>query len=289
MKTVLAADVGGTSIRAALVAGDGRIVERRQAPTPKDPRDGFALLERMWGELGVGLPRAMVVAGGIRPGTGEITQSPNLLLWEGARPGAVLHCLVCNDANGACVGEAWLGALRGRRSALLVTLGTGVGGGLLLGGSLWEGETGVAGEVGHMPVDPNGPPCPCGSHGCLELYASATAVAKAAGTKDAEEAARLAREGEPRSRGAFDRAGEALGVVFAGVSNLLNPEVFCVAGGLAAALDLLEPPLSKTLKSRAFRLATERLEILPAALGPDAGLLGAARLALGPLHDRGVS
>jgi glucokinase len=281
---VLAADVGGTSIRAALVSAEGRILERLQGPTPDDPEEGYSNLELYWHQLGQGLPRAMVVAGGIRPATGEITQSPNLLRWEGTRPGERLHCIVCNDANGACVGEAWLGGLSGRRSAVLLTLGTGVGGGILLDGKLWEGANGCAGEIGHMPVDPDGPPCPCGSRGCLELYASATAVAKAAGTRDAEEAARLAREGEPRSRGALEAAGEALGIVLAGVANLLNPEAICLGGGLSGAFDLLKPPLERTLRRRAFRLASESLDISRATLGNDAGILGAARLALDAHH-----
>lgn len=277
---VLAADIGGTSIRAARVDDTGRILDRRSGPTPQDPAEGVALLGRFWGEMEPAAARALVVAGGIRPDTGEITQSPNLLRWEGTRPGETLRCLVCNDANGALVGEAWLGALKGRRSAVMLTLGTGVGGGVLLDGRLWEGETGVAGEVGHVAVRPDGPPCPCGGHGCLELYASATGIAKNARTRDAADAARLAREGEPQARGAFETAGEALGIVLAGIANVYNPGAICLGGGVAEAWDLFMPALRRELKERAFRLATEGLEILPAALGGDAGLLGAARLAL---------
>jgi glucokinase len=277
---VLAADVGGTSIRAHLVSEDGRSLARRAAPTPQDPAEGIALLRSFWDELGGAAARALVIAGGIRAATGEITQSPNLPRWEGTRPGEALSCVVLNDANGALVGEAWKGALVGRRSAILLTLGTGVGGGVLLEGRLWTGARGSAGEIGHVPVRPDGPPCGCGGRGCLELYASARAVAKAAGTRDAEEAARLAREGEPRSRGAFARAGEALGIALAGAVNVLNPEAICLGGGMAAAFDLLEPHVRAELATRAFRLATEALEIVPAALGGDAGILGAAKAAL---------
>ncbi|MGQ0614360.1 MAG: ROK family protein [Planctomycetaceae bacterium] len=278
--TVLAADVGGTSIRAARIDSEGRILDRRSGATPQDPREAIALLRRFWEELGWGAGRAMVIAGGISAATGEITQSPNLKRWEGLRPGPELDCRVLNDANGAALGEIWKGALRGRRSALLVTLGTGVGGGLVLEGALWEGRDGSAGEIGHTAIDPDGPPCGCGARGCLEIYASATAVARAAGSADAEAAAEAARRGAARAVAAFGRAGWALGIAFANVANLLNVEAFCLGGGMAAALDLLLPTLRAQLDARAFRLAREGLAILPAALGNDAGLLGAAWAAL---------
>ncbi len=272
----LAADVGGTSIRVALVDASGGILERDEAATPQDPREGVARIASLWRRWDAAAPRGLVIAGAIRPGTGEITQSPNLRPWEGTCPGAELGCVVHNDANGALLGECWTGALQGCRSALMLTLGTGVGGGLLMGGTLWEGATGCAGEAGHLSVHPDGPPCGCGSRGCLELYASANAVAKAAGTRDAKEASDLARLGEPRSRGAFERAAEALGIALAGLANVLNPEVFCLGGGLSNSFDLLRPTLLRTLRERAFHLATESLRVLPARLGGDAGLVGAA-------------
>ncbi len=278
--TVLAADVGGTSIRAARIDEEGRILDRRSGPTPQDPREGVALLRRFWEELGWGAGRAMVIAGGISATTGEITQSPNLRRWEGLRPGPELECQVHNDANGAALGEIWKGALRGKRSALLVTLGTGVGGGLVLDGKLWTGRDGSAGEIGHTAVFPEGPECGCGARGCLEIYASATAVARAAGAADAEAAAVAARRGDARSVAAFAQAGRALGIAFANVANLLNVEAFCLGGGMAAALDLLLPSMCAELDARAFRLARKGLAIVPAALGNDAGLLGAAWAAL---------
>ena len=277
---VLSADIGGGSIRAARVDNAGTILDRSEAPTPPEPQEGYATLRHLWQELGPAGRSAVVIAGGLREGTGELTQSPNLPAWEGTRPGEELGCIALNDANGALLGEAWKGALIGKDSAVLLTLGTGVGGGVLLGGKLWTGHLGSAGEIGHVPVHPDGPPCPCGGHGCLELYASARSVAKAAGTQTAREAADLAREGEPRALSAFRKAGESLGIALAGIANVLNFEVICIGGGLSAAFDLLEATLRKELKSRAFRLATERLEVVPAALGGDAGLIGAARAAL---------
>jgi len=270
---VLAADIGGTSLRAAAIDESGAILDRRSAPTPPDPSHGLELLDRLWSELGPAESRALVVAGGVRTSDGEITESPNLPRWEGSRPGAELQCPILNDANGALLGEAWLGALTGRRSALLVTLGTGVGGGVWLDGRLWTGATGCAGEIGQVPLDSS----------TLEQRASATAVARAAGAIGAEHAARRARDRDVKAQHAFEAAGRALGVVLAGLVNVFNPEAICLAGGMAGAFDLLEPPLRKELEARCFRLALEGLVILPAALGPDAGLIGAARLALDAL------
>jgi len=275
----LAADIGGTSLRAALVNDEGRILARREAPTPPDPLDGLARLRSLWNELGRAEARAVVIAGGIRRKTGEITQSPNLPQWEGVPLGRELGCEVLNDANGALLGEAWMGGLRGTNAAILLTLGTGVGGGLLLDGRLWSGATGCAGELGHVAVRPDGPRCGCGSSGCLEVYASGTAVAKAAGTPDAKEAERRARAGDAKAKAAFDTAADALGVVLAGLVNAFNPEAIALGGGMAGAFELLAPRIEAAIAARAFKLAREGLLLVPAKLGNDAGLLGAARAA----------
>ena len=266
----LAADIGGTSLRAALVDDAGAILDRRTAPTPTDADAGCAVLRAFWDELGPADGAALAVAGGIRASDGEITQSPNLKGWEGARPGAVLGCAIVNDANAALLGEAWGGALRGKRSALMVTLGTGVGGGVLLEGRLWTGMNGCAGEIGHVPVGDRE----------LEALASATAVAEAAGTPDAETAAAHARAGG--STAPFEAAGRALGNALAGLVNVLNPEAICIGGGMAGAFDLLLPSMRAELERYAFRLALEGLAIVPATLGGDAGLLGAGYLGMNP-------
>ena len=280
---VHAADIGGTSIRAALVTDTGDIVDRAEAPTPPDPAEGYACVRDLWAGMGKADAAGLVVPGGIRAANGEITLSPNLPRWEGTRPGDELQCAAINDANGSLLGEAWLGALKGKRSAVLLTLGTGVGGAVMIDGKLWTGATGCAGEIGHTSVRPDGPRCRCGGRGCLEMYASARAVAKWGGAHSAKHAAELARQREPRSTGAFRKAGESLGIALANVVNILNPEIICIGGGLSAAFDLLEEPLLTELRARAFDLATERIGVVPAALGGDAGLLGATRLALDTL------
>jgi glucokinase len=276
---VLAADIGGTRLRVALVDAKGEIVDRRDGLTPPDPLDGIRLLRSFFGELGPASASAIAIAGTIRASTGEVTQSPNLPRWDGVRLGAELSCEVLNDANAAVLGEAWVGALGGTRAALLLTLGTGVGGGILLDGRLWTGATGAAGELGHVAVRPDGPECGCGSSGCLETYASGPAIARAAGAPDAKEAERRARAGDAKARAAFDAAAEALGVVLAGLVNAFNPEAIAIGGGMVGTFDLLAPRIEAQVAARTFRLAREGLRIVPCKLGKDAGLLGAARAA----------
>jgi glucokinase len=277
---VLAADVGGTSLRVALVDARGRILARREARTPADGAAGLDRLASLWASLGTADGRAIAIAGAITREDGVLTQSPNLPGWEGLRPGAHVDASAVNDATAAATGEAWRGALRGVDAALLVTLGTGVGGGLVLGGRPWAGRHGAAGEVGHVTVWPDGPACPCGNRGCLERYASATAVAEAAGASDGVAAEQAARGGDAGAVAAFERAGEALGIVLAGVLALLDLEALAFSGGLAGALDLLRPTLEREIHARAFRLVARDVRIVRGALGDDAGLLGAARVAL---------
>jgi glucokinase len=278
---VLAADVGGGTIRVARVDARGTIVAHARHATPQDPSAGVALLREAWAALGPARGAAIAIAGGVDPTTGVLTQSPNLPRWAGLDlPAALDGCAVLNDANAALLGEAWRGSLAGRRSAVLLTLGTGIGGALLVGGALWEGAHGVAGEIGHLPVRAEGVPCACGSRGCLERYASATAVAREAGRPNAAEAAEAARGGDERARAAFDAAARDLGIAIAGLANVFDPEAFCLAGGMSFAFDLLEEGIRAQVQRRAFLLARRHFVLVRAALGDDAGLLGAAHRAL---------
>jgi glucokinase len=275
---VLAADIGGTRLRTALVDAKGEILDRRDGLTPPDPLDGVRLLRSYFEELGHADARAVAIAGLISS-KGEVTQSPNLRKWDGFQLGAELGCEILNDANAAALGEAWIGGLRGTKAALLLTLGTGVGGGIILDGQLWKGATGAAGELGHVCVRPDGPRCGCGGTGCLEMYASGTAIGKAAGAPDAKEAEKRARAGDAKARAAFDAAAEALGTALAGLVNAFNPEAIAIGGGMAGTFDLLAPRIEALLAARTFKLAREGLRLVPAKLGKNAGLLGAARAA----------
>jgi glucokinase len=214
----------------------------------------------------------------------------------------VLHlpAFVDNDANVAALGEWIFGAGKGTRHLIYITVGTGVGGAIILNGSLWRGANFAAGELGHVPVNPDGPRCGCGGYGCVELFVSGPAIAqrareftargvqsqiapKAPEEITAEQVAVAAQQGDPLARFILAEAGRYLGVALAGILNLLNPELVLIGGGVAAAGECLLEPLRWEVRRRALPTATTT-PILPAALGSNAGLLGAAALAFRSLE-----
>lgn len=301
----LGIDLGGTNCRLGLVAENGELLALRALPT-----DLSAGLEPFMRKLGqelqqlAALARAkglLLRAGGVGiPGAiaddGRIAFIPNLPQLKGVALAAQLEAfsscplVVLNDANAIALGEARFGAARGFPSFLTVTLGTGVGGGLLLSGELWRGPDGTAGEIGHFAVESDGRLCGCGARGCLERYASATGiVASVAEALQAGAATVLrpvglscaavavaARQGDAVAIGAFEIAGQRLGQVLAGVVNLLNLEALVFTGGVSASFDLLQPALESELQQRLFALPRARLQIRTGTLGDSAGILGAA-------------
>jgi glucokinase len=299
----LGVDVGGTNLRCALVSPDGTILGRESVPTDiAAGRDPFlerllGLLTRLKGAaeaqgkrvtaIGLGVP-------GLLSNDGVLRSSVNLLPLEGMNLAQVVSAAIgvptvaLNDANASAVGEQHFGAGRPYASSLMVTLGTGVGAGLILEGRLWTGIDGVAGEFGHLTVEPNGRRCGCGNRGCLEQYASASAIAAlAAGCGlgvageglDAARVAALAREGDAKACGVFVQAATYLGIAAAGIVNLLNLEAIILGGGVAESFDLLAPVLERELRERAFAIPGERVRLLKGELGDDAGVLGAAATA----------
>jgi len=192
------------------------------------------------------------------------------------------------------VGEMWMGAGRGARNVICITLGTGVGGGVILDGKLWRGTDGSAGEVGHTTVDPfHGPACKCGNFGCLEMYASATAIVRLTNEAldryshsslhgeilTADAIYNAGKAGDELALETFDKVGDYLGVGLANLMNLLGPEVIVIGGGVANAWDLFEPNMLKQVRTRAFPSLARTVKIKPAECGDNAGLLGAAQLA----------
>jgi glucokinase len=206
------------------------------------------------------------------------------------------------DAHVATLGEKWLGAGRDVDDMAMLTLGTGVGGGLVLNGKIWHGMKGMAGEFGHFTVEPEGHPCGCGSRGCLEQYASATAVVRmareviAAGNSpklaqlaelNSKSIYDLATQGDEGARSVFQRVGRALGIVLADMVNGLNLPLYVIGGGAASAWDAFAPTMFAELQTRSVVYAAtnssgvqtgRKTLITQAQLGSDAGLLGAARL-----------
>jgi glucokinase len=201
-----------------------------------------------------------------------------------------------NDANAATLGEGWVGAARGKRDFLMLTLGTGVGGGVVSGGKLIEGATGMAGELGHVVVEMGGPRCNCGGRGCIETFASATGIKRMLrerlrgegparaytderGELDVACVHRAAEAGDRIARDTLRRAGSYLGVAVAGFINVFNPELVVIGGGVAKAWDFLIPAAKREIARQAFRRPARLAKIRPATLGESAGWLGAAYVA----------
>lgn len=298
---VIGMDLGGTNLRVAGVGSDGGIVELHRVRTLA--REGpEPVIERIVAAAGLVCSR-IVAAGGCvlgvvlgAPGIissreGTVVASPNLPGWHDVplrdRVAAALGIpvLLENDANAAAYGEYWRGAGAGCSSMVLLTLGTGVGGGLVLGGELWRGADGMAGEIGHVTVEPGGRACRCGNAGCLETYASATGIADSyrefSGLEEAvsaEEVHRRALEGDPNARQAYSEAGRSLGLAFGTLVNLLNVELIVVGGGVLPAWELFMPAAEREMRRRAFVASATRVRLEPAALGDLAGVTGAAGL-----------
>lgn len=305
-KLVFAADLGGTHLRVALIDQAGKIHSQVKRETPKGTKPDCVVDALVNGarELSSAQAGDVVAASVVVPGTVDkenslVVQAPNLPaldhfgLKRALEERFQLPVLLENDANAAAVGETWLGAARGARNVICITLGTGVGGGIILDGKLWRGTDGSAGELGHTSVDPfNGPQCKCGNTGCLEMFASATAIVRM--TREALNrfpktilpdqcltAGRVydaAKEGDELAVEIFKTVGQYLGVGLANMINLLGPEVIVIGGGVANAWDLLEPQMREQIRKRAFpSLSNVRLK--QAECRDNAGLLGAAKLA----------
>jgi glucokinase len=189
-----------------------------------------------------------------------------------------------NDANAAALGERWMGAARGVDDLVLLTLGTGIGGGIVAGGKVLHGYLGMAGELGHMTVAPNGNPCGCGNRGCLEKHASATAIAAMGLLLNlgpgltSEDIFNLAAGGNDRALAIFRSVGESLGVALASLINIFNFPLYLLSGGPLPAWDLFAPAMLAEVQRRSFTYRTAPTRIERAELGNEAGLYGAASL-----------
>jgi glucokinase len=292
-------DLGGSAVKAGAVTESGEVLARRSIAV--DPTAGASvLLDRiaeLARELGAERTIGLGSPGLLDRARGSVIEAPNLHFLEGVSlrnelarrlnlpPQAVI---LENDASVAALAEHWLGAGRGESDLLTVTLGTGVGGGLVLGGELYSGPGGMAGEIGHVVVDRRGPNCGCGSRGCLETLASASAARRRAIEKgvprekpgDLELLAAAARRGPGAERDLLLEIGADLGRGLASAVTLLDIRLFVVGGGFGAALDVLEPGIRAGLAERTYGMRISDVRIVPAVLGADAGWIGAARLAL---------
>ena len=300
---VIGLDLGGTFLKAARVTPDGVVGRRLRLPVESDSADGLlSQLARTVGTLdqdgeaptvGLGIP------GIVDPATGVARGVPNLPSLEGVPLAAELAArtgrasFAANDANAAALAEGWLGAGQGVQSMLYVSLGTGVGGGLVLAGRLFTGHAGYAGEVGHIQVKPDGLPCGCGSWGCVETIAGAPGWVRRAeeamlGRVSAMSGLQLepavivqaAREGDAAALEVVGGAARALGAGIAATLNLLNIERVVIGGGVSAAGPILLDRVIEETRLRTFPAVFAGCTFRPSALGADAGVVGAARVAM---------
>src|SRR3989338_1304575 len=286
METILAIDIGGTHQRFASVTVQGKILEKMTYSSDrKCSSDAFfqALHDRIIHYLtknsceGVALALPIV----LDEGMGTVQDAPNLPFLVGQNLRNALSFLslpwvVENDANCALLGEAWLGEGQKESSFCCLTLGTGIGSGLFLDRKLWKGVRGMASEMGHLKIDFSGnTPCPCGDHGCLEAFASATALQKKTGYK-AQELYQMACRGELLALKAFEEMGEFLGRGIGSVANLLNIDLFILAGQESRAFQFFYPSCYRVAQESAMKRPRKYLKIVQSKLGDDAGLIGAA-------------
>jgi len=309
-------DLGGTKIGTGLVDRQGRLHAHDYRPTEAS-RGRDAVIERM-----IDSARQVMAEASLQPGQvtaiaigapgpldipmGILTEPPNLPGWHNVPLRQImqdaLHIATYleNDANAAGIGEYLYGAGRGTRHMVYVTASTGIGGGLILDGKIYQGATGGAGEIGHMTILPYGPYCGCGNRGCLEAMASGTAIARegqylvrrgvptliatlADGEADAVTAKMVVDAMQQGDRYAADIVTDAmryLGIGMANLVNLFNPEMIVIGGGLTHLGEQLLDPVRRAIAVRAFPMAAQRVQVALAQLGDDVGIIGAAGAAM---------
>lgn len=327
-------DMGGTNLRIGAVSTDGRLLEKINLSTRFSDRpddlvdamcDAIQRLTKQHRDTGNLLGAGFGIAGIIDLEAGVVRKSANVPSWCNYPVRSAIErrlgtrIFLENDAKVHALGEQWLGAARGASEMALLTLGTGIGGAIVLDGKIFHGLHGMAGEFGHVTIEPEGVPCGCGNRGCAERYASATAIvrmareaiaaghapglAKAA-SAEGEFSARLiydlAMKGDEPARCIFQRFGRALGILLADIVNVLNLKMYVIGGGVASAWDAFAPTMFEELRKRSIIYAasdpdlkqgeqegvnmideSRRTIITRALLGSDAGLYGAAKLAMG--------
>jgi glucokinase len=301
----LGVDLGGTKIAAGLVGGDGRVLASVRRPTPRGSAaaivDAIAIvITDLLGETSGVDAIGIAVAGLVEARSGRVLHAVNLPLDQLAL-GTILEerlerrVSIVNDGNAAAVAEHFLGAARGTRYSITLTLGTGVGGGVIVDNALLGDRFGTGAELGHIVINAHGPLCQggCPNHGCLEALASGAALIRCAKERgldvEANDVLTLANSGDARAQAAVSEVGRALGIALATLANVFNPEVFVVGGGVAlAAPPLLLHEAANELRQRA--LAGHRdARVAIAALGEHAPFVGAARLAATERQAQAVS
>ena len=287
---VIGVDLGGTAIKLARICADGTMLAESQWPTPQPAVPGAVTMalcdaieqidpEHAAEAVGIGLPGPMDAAARVArvcinlPGWEDVP----LADWLESRLNR--RVTLANDGNCALVGEAWKGAASGFDDVVLLTLGTGVGGGVMLSGALFTGHHGAAAEPGLITLFPEGPACNSGNRGSLEQYASITGLQRL-GADDPAALAAAASGGDQEALAIWDRYGELLGTGISSLVYVFTPQLVLLGGGLAGASAHFLPAVQREVTSRVQAISREGLQIKACALGNGAGRLGAARLAV---------
>ncbi len=296
-KYIIGIDLGGTNLKVALLDFKYKIRGRKNLNTREFTRkeelisaivdsihaiiaDNKLAKKDILG-LGLGLPGPVDSRNGIVHFFPNIPGWKNVGLKKNLSRKLGLPVFLDNDANLMTLAEYRLGAAKGFNNVVCLTLGTGVGGGIVINGKIYRGHANAGGEIGHMPVNADGPRCNCGGYACLESYIGNNRILKEARgifkrNITLEEASELARTGNKKAQGLWIKMGRYLGVTLSGIVNLLNPECIVIGGGLAKAGRILFDEVRKTIKKRAMSVQAEGVKIFEAALGNDAGFIGAA-------------
>ena len=287
---VIGIDLGGTAIKLGRFSADGHLLEQQRVKTPQPATPGavcIALVEAIEAldpdrralVVGIGLPGPMDVGARVAricinlPGWEDIP----LADWLESR--LQRRVTLANDGNCALVGEAWMGAAKGCSDVVMLTLGTGVGGGVMLSGRLFTGHNGAAAEPGLIGLDPSGPPCNSGNRGSLEQFASIAALRRL-WDGDPAELATLAAHGDAKAQAVWSRYGSTLGVGISSLVYMFTPELVLLGGGISGAATHFLPSVRKEVEQRVQAVSRQGLKIEACALGNGAGRLGAARLAI---------
>lgn len=293
-------DLGGTNLRVAAIDASGQILDRVSTPVAYESgpeqvvnrivevihqvRSGIAS-DGLRG-VGIGVPGFIDIDAGIVVGTANLPGFEGFPVRDQIQRHLGTEIILENDANAAALGEKWIGAGKDVKDLILLTLGTGIGGGIIIDGKILHGFLGMAGEFGHMTVFPDGNPCGCGNCGCLEKHASATAVAAMGRMmhfgRDTTSAKvyDLALANNERALRVFEAMGRALGIAIANLINVFNFPLYLLTGGPLPAWDLFAPAMFAEIKKRSFTYARTGTRVEKGLLGADAGLFGAAYLPL---------
>lgn len=285
---VIGIDLGGSAIKLGRFREDGTCLQSLSVPTPQ-PSTPEAVVEAMVKAIhsleareakaiGVGTPGPVDAAGRIALVAINLAGWKDIPLADWLEAKTDLPTVMANDANCAGLGEAWLGAGRQFRNSIMLTLGTGVGGAIILDGKLFVGHQGAAGELGLITLNPDGPECNSGNRGSLEQYVSVQAIRRDTGLEPLE-LGKLAQAGDPEALEFWKSYGRNLGAGLASLIYVLTPEAVVIGGGVSASAEFFFPAVLAEIERRVLPSSRAGLQLLPAKLGNQAGMVGAAKLA----------